>query len=180
MRHEINIKNFNITRRGKRHYMVGCFKLCPRVLTSSKRETNRNRKGNQDRDRSELGIGEVQIPSPEECYQGTLENHVKSWFQRAWISSLILTLLSCWKHSKGFLWRSEKHSSLHCTKFPCPLSRAGLPFPLRVFLQPLGLSIFPNVTTCSLLWRFCKSCFCLCSQRSPPLPIFTHILSPPG
>lgn len=88
MRHEINIKNFNITRRGKRHYMVGCFKLCPRVLTSSKRETNRNRKGNQDRDRSELGIGEVQIPSPEECYQGTLENHVKSWFQRAWISSL--------------------------------------------------------------------------------------------
>lgn len=180
MRHEINIKNFNITRRGKRHYMVGCFKLCPRVLTSSKRETNRNRKGNQDRDRSELGIGEVQIPSPEERYQGTLENHVKSWFQRAWISSLILTLLSCWKHSKGFLWRSEKHSSpaLHQIPLPTIKSRAALPptclsSATGAFYLPQCDHLFPPLT-------FLQELLCLCSQCSPPLPIFTHILSPAG
>lgn len=45
--------------------MVGCFALCLRVLKSSKRETNENRKRNEDRVRSELGRGEVHIPSPE-------------------------------------------------------------------------------------------------------------------
>lgn len=82
MKHKININIFSITREKKRHHVVGCFKLCPRVLENNKREINGSRNGNQDTEREVSWEAGRCTYIPEERYQGTLDNCARSRCQR--------------------------------------------------------------------------------------------------
>lgn len=165
--HKIYIKILDITKKN-RYHVVDCFKLCPRVLKSSKRETNGNRKKSRQR---QWGSGErggahslsrrIILGNPWElCYM------LVPWGLQPCGHATFLP-----KTLQRLPRVIRKPSQRSLPSAPSHLSKLiYYPFPLYAFLQPLGPSVLSKCNYLVPSFGFCTSCCCVCSQPSPPSP----------